>query len=504
VNTPVPYVANINPGDVALLFLGGASIFWDDGGDGINWSDAANWSSNTLPLASDDVLISFGSGNVVSFNTTASIKSLISNDDLTIAGGTLTIANASTVNGNLALSGGTLTGAANVTVSGLTTWSAGTMSGLGKTVANGGLVFTGTGGKTLDRTLDHSAPGTVVWTGTGTVSGNGQFNHLAGTVDAQSAFNFDPSFNNQAILQKTTSTGVLSFNGAFANSGTIDIATGTFDVNTAAFANAATGVVQGTGALDVLGTTFTNNGVIRPGTSIGTLNVTGNVIFGTGSRLEVELGSSLASDRLAVTGNVTVDPGATLKILGAGGYTGNIGDVFPGVAGTTGTLTGTFDTVTQATDFDITPAYTVGPAGDLSLSVSNISGGGTTGGETTGDGSTGGGSTGVGSTGGGTTSGGSTGGGSTGVGATGGGTTGGGAQAPATETVQSVQDAGTESLLSLLSNSGATTQSSSGGSTGAGAGASTTFSGATETTESGDAGEKKEGAKTKPLMCIAS
>ena len=90
-----------------------AVIAWDGGpsGTGTDWSVAANWSGDVLPGAADDVIIDVpGSVTITHTSGADSINSLslASNDTLSLSGGSLSIATASTLDGTLALSGGTL------------------------------------------------------------------------------------------------------------------------------------------------------------------------------------------------------------------------------------------------------------------------------------------------------------------------------------------------------------------------------------------------------------
>ena len=43
------------PGIIPQAFA--ATITWDGGGDGINWSDPLNWDSDTLPTGNDDIIL---------------------------------------------------------------------------------------------------------------------------------------------------------------------------------------------------------------------------------------------------------------------------------------------------------------------------------------------------------------------------------------------------------------------------------------------------------------
>lgn len=79
----------------------------------------------------------------------------------------------------------------------------------------------------------------------------------------------------------------------------------------------SSGTLQGTGTATG---TLTVDGIVAPGSSIGTLAVGATTFDATGS-LHSEINSStLAADRLAITGNLTIAPGATLNIadLGSG------------------------------------------------------------------------------------------------------------------------------------------------------------------------------------------
>jgi len=137
---------------------GSAYKVWDGGANTVNWSDASNWSGNTLPGATDDVYVP--AGITVNYNTTATVRSIGGDGTLNLNGGTLTPAQDSAVK-TLNLSGGTLTvntpavftvqsynqssgtlnGSGNLAVNGLLTYTGGSMTGSGETIANGGAWF---------------------------------------------------------------------------------------------------------------------------------------------------------------------------------------------------------------------------------------------------------------------------------------------------------------------------------------------------------------------------
>src|SRR5690349_13547516 len=89
-----------------------AAIAWDGGGDGTNWSDPVNWSTNTLPGSSDDVTINIAANPTIQFTSAAgtpTIRSLNCAEAFNFAGGNLIVTNgASTFSGGLTLNGGAM------------------------------------------------------------------------------------------------------------------------------------------------------------------------------------------------------------------------------------------------------------------------------------------------------------------------------------------------------------------------------------------------------------
>jgi len=102
----------------------------------------------------------------------------------------------------------------------------------------------------------------------------------------------------------------------------LTITSGTVEANQAVIWGG--GTLAGTGTLKA--PSVTTWGTIRPGGSIGTLTIDGNVTFQPSSILEVEVNNSGASDKLVVTGDVGI-VGGTVKaisldtIVGAKEYT---------------------------------------------------------------------------------------------------------------------------------------------------------------------------------------
>ena len=118
-----------------------SAVTWTgDAGDD-NWDTPDNWSTQSVPGADDDVTIDTTATVVHSADVTDTIDSLTTTAPLSITGGTLSIASASTIGGPLSITAGTLSGTGDITLSGLLTLNSGTISGSGQIIANGGMTI---------------------------------------------------------------------------------------------------------------------------------------------------------------------------------------------------------------------------------------------------------------------------------------------------------------------------------------------------------------------------
>jgi hypothetical protein len=132
----------------------------------------------------------------------------------------------------------------------------------------------------------------------------------------------------------------LFFNAVKTGSGAVTVTAGTLG---------GTGSIAG----DV-----TNNGRIAPGTSVGTLTMTGNVTMGANSSLAIEL-EGASADKLVVGGNLNLSDFDFLDVTGAGS-----GSSWT-IATYGGTLTGIFDSVTSG----YTVNYGTGTNSQITLNV---------------------------------------------------------------------------------------------------------------------------------------
>lgn len=104
-----------------------------------------------------------------------------------------------------------------------------------------------------------------------------------------------------------TGNGNLILTGDSTYTGTTEVSSGKLSVNgsLASVISVANGATLG-GSGTTGGVTVQSGGTLAPGNSIGTLTSTGNVTFASGSFYAVEIDSYGNSDRLAVTGTVTI------------------------------------------------------------------------------------------------------------------------------------------------------------------------------------------------------
>jgi len=120
------------------------------------------------------------------------------------------------------------------------------------------------------------------------------------------------------------STGTVALLGGEITTGTVELL----------------GTLAGNGS--VIGNVVSSGGEISPGTSIGTLAVTGDLTFDAASQLKIELGSQSLYDRLTVSGAAALD--GTLIISSVAGFNPNVADEFAIL--TCGSRTGQFAAAT--------------------------------------------------------------------------------------------------------------------------------------------------------------
>ena len=187
-----------------------------------------------------------------------------------------------------------------------------------------------------------AAVGTIINTGGGSIGGFGQFSANGGWTNSSMIMLNGPShilgdFTNADGGQVVTSGGATT---TFAN----DVIHNGSGINTAIGSTTTVlGVASGSGAY-IGGGTAHFVGALQPGNSSGAVSFEGNVILGTSSTTQIELGGTAAGafDQLNVSGSVSL--AATLDAILIDGFSPSLGDTFTIITADGGVM-GTFDTV---------------------------------------------------------------------------------------------------------------------------------------------------------------
>jgi len=219
-------------------------------------------------------------GNLVTQNGFAAnvMTYLMANLNLTQAG-------SGTWNGSIFGPGGLALQSGAVTLAGANTYTGGT-------TVNGGTLTIGSGGSIIGNLTVNSG---AAFVNNGTVNTPGVWQANQGTFTNNGAF-----LGNLATVGSATNTGTLSGSvingGSFVNNGVV------------------TGDVLNLGVLSGSGTVgnFANFGVVAPGNSIGTVNVTGNFLHAASGTYLVEVVGSGQSDRIAVAGTAILQGGTVV------------------------------------------------------------------------------------------------------------------------------------------------------------------------------------------------
>lgn len=125
------------------------------------------------------------------------------------------------------------------------------------------------------------------------------------------------------------------------------------------------GTLAGTGTL---ASDVTNSGVVAPGTSPGTLNVTGEYFQDSDGKLEIEIASTLSFDKLLVTGQAILGGDLAIELLGS--YVPAPGDAFNILMASS--RLGAFDSVTVTRNSIPAGSFAVGLTG-TGVTLSNFS-----------------------------------------------------------------------------------------------------------------------------------
>ena len=375
----------VNSGTLALTLTNGAGNFIAAAGATLNVSGSATLAPGASISGAGNFTVSGGSltnCGVLNVNGTNTFSGgtavfaggcVITNNSLIVNGGTVMLNGAGAVNpASLTVSSGTLQGGQAVAVSGPFVWSGGSLGSAASAVAvtaNGGLTLNGTI-KNLYATLVNN--GTGIWNA-GQVSCYGVAlfsNTPAATLDLPAdgtliyLYNGSGLFANAGTLRKTAGTGTTIVSIPCANSGSVQVNSGTVSFGNAFIQNAGQTVLNGgnfafSQVAQLLGGTLTgtgtitgsvsNNAAIDTGPSPGLLTISGNYSEGANAHLAIKLGGSLAGtnyDQLSVGGSAAL--AGTLDVSYWNGFTPPAGSFFTVLA--CNARTGFFSAITAPTN----------------------------------------------------------------------------------------------------------------------------------------------------------
>jgi len=317
--------ANINVGSGQI----------DAGGQTVNISGSPVLTSTNSSIGFNAGTLNVGGTGNLSLNANSIV------DVLNVSGGTLTVApgTSGTVNGAL-----TNTGTIRVRADDC-------CGNATLTVANG---FTNDGWIELENSSNGFTATLNVTAGTLTNSVGHEIRSMGGSATAANTLN--ARLANLGTIDVQRPLTITKFP---INDGTITLSNNsTLSTNNASFTNAATGIVQGIGTLELGGATLTNDGTIRAGASSGTLNIKGALVLGPTSVIDVEVQNQWTTagtdfDVINATGGATLD--GTLNIVhfdGAAPPAGQQMQVFNAVA-----VTKTFASVNPPSGSTYTVLY---------------------------------------------------------------------------------------------------------------------------------------------------
>ncbi|MEA2238059.1 MAG: fibronectin-binding autotransporter adhesin [Thermoanaerobaculia bacterium] len=313
-----------------------ATVTWDAGGGDDNWSNPLNWTGDSLPTSSDDVVITTGGPGTVLLDQNATVKSINVLAGVTFhvqAGWVLTVSNPSTINTGavLRIENSTFTGTGDLLVQGSVVLDGGTLAGSGLLYIDGGTmeVDVDTNASELSRTTTNEgfinyidiAPGPNF-----IFSGATLDNNAGGSITISTDHGIDhglasPILNNIAggMISKNSGSGTTAINLTVNNAAgaSINANTGTLALNNGGSVIGTYSIAAGCG-IALTGGTFTMSG--SPAfTGAGTLSIAGatldagaNVTF---PNLILSSGTITGTGAVHVSGNFTWSGGT---ITGSG------------------------------------------------------------------------------------------------------------------------------------------------------------------------------------------
>jgi hypothetical protein len=286
------------PGEAARqIFSGpGYNTFTNFVG-GLTWETAGNWSAGYIPDVTQTAIITSSPLSPVTHSTgTDSIAGLLisAGNALDISGGSLAVSGTTSVGGTLNLTGGTYAnnGTLNVTSTGIFNLAGGTLSGSGS-MNNAGTM------SLANQTITNA------------ITNSGTFNSGGGLT-------FSQLFTNQGTFNANSGMSTFS-NGLSQSAGNLVLGGGNITGNLTLNGGSLKGAGTMTGNVSLGAAT------LAPGSSPGTLNITGNLTLSSSSTTTIELWGTTAGqfDVINVSGSASL--AGALNATTGNGYVPGVG-----------------------------------------------------------------------------------------------------------------------------------------------------------------------------------
>lgn len=290
---------------------------WDGGGTTNNWSDAVNWSGNTLPISTTDATFDATStkDSTIDAAFAGTIRDLLINAGYT---GTITFARSLSVRdfsqaaGTVNAGSQTLTASRNFSVSGgIFNANSGVLSIAGAFALSGGTFNAGSSGVSIADNFTISGTGTFnEGTSTVTLSGAGA------TINVLTSETF---FNLTFAPTTAGATKTVSANDTLIVTGTLTLTEGNINQGT----TPAAGTISAQGDI-IQASTFDGGSGVLVIAGTGNQLFTGNATASAGSLPDLTINKS--SGTLTLAGTIRTDG------QGAGAWTYTAGTIDPGTS----------------------------------------------------------------------------------------------------------------------------------------------------------------------------
>jgi len=335
------------------VFTAGSNFDGDPNNDNMRWDNPANWDVGQVPPADSIVVINGFTPDNTSLNSVSLHRLDLSNGTLTTHGMIIT---------NLNVSGGTLSGGTiTIPANGVFNWSGGIIAGTYNVPAGASVNLTGAGDKTLSGAILLN-DGMVTWNGGNILASYGSaISNNAIFVMQSSGFLYgytggspSPVFNNNGLLQKTTSNGATIISPdlgggtwTFNQNGTIDVENGALSAQSQFNVNS--------------GAVFAGPGETR--VDAGTIFITGTNTIQAGATVEMAGGTWTGTNTFAGAGTLVWSGGTiqttlnlqsniALNLTGTAGKTLGVGGA-PGFLRSTGSGTWTGSGTVNCANFSV-------------------------------------------------------------------------------------------------------------------------------------------------------